>query len=126
MVGADRDTNRSGGGWYDPSIEPEDIEDETGTLFEWDDHNIAHIAEHRVEPQEAEDALQDPDLVNAAPHRVPTERRWAAIGATAAGRVLVVVYTRRDRRFRVVTAREATVAEKRRYRRDRPPTATRR
>ena len=123
----DRNAGRSDAGWHDPSVEPDDHADGGATtLFEWDEHNIMHIAEHGVEPEEAEDALQDPDLVNAAPRRVPTEPRWAAIGATAAGRVLFIVYTRRRGRFRVATARDATMGEKRRYRRNRPPAATRR
>lgn len=49
-------------------------------------------------------------------HRIARERRWAYLGATEPGRVLFVVYTHRGRHVRVVTAREATDREKRRYR----------
>ena len=45
------------------------------------------------------------------------EARGAVIGATDAGRILFVVFTRRRSTVRVITARDATPAEKRRYRR---------
>ena len=45
------------------------------------------------------------------------EARRAVIGATDAGRILFVVFTRRRSTVRVITARDATPAEKRRYRR---------
>src|SRR5213595_2557833 len=41
------------------------------------------------------------------------------IGATIDGRILCVVYTRRDEQVRVVTARDADTAQRRRYRRGR-------
>lgn len=68
-------------------------------------------------PQEAEDALLDPRRVGAAAYSVAAERRSAVIGATQAGRVLFVVYTWRGRKVRIVTARDADQAQRRRYRR---------
>ncbi len=50
-------------------------------------------------------------------YNVEGERRWAVIGAAADGRVLFVVYTWRHGRIRVVTARDADLAQRRRYRR---------
>jgi uncharacterized DUF497 family protein len=44
------------------------------------------------------------------------EERRAIIGATSAGRIIVVVVTRRHDLIRVVTARDADEREKRRYR----------
>jgi uncharacterized DUF497 family protein len=85
--------------------------------FDWDDDNIEHIARHGVEPWEAEDAMLDPDRVGASARNVPGERRFAVVGATESGRVLFVVFTRRERGIRVITARDANDSEKRRYRR---------
>lgn len=85
-------------------------------LFDWDEHNEEHVRNHNVEPGEAEQALADPDRMGAGAYRVAAERRWALLGATEAGRILFVVYTRRCRRLRVVTGREASDREKRRYR----------
>lgn len=85
--------------------------------FDWDDANIGHIARHNVTPEEAEAALTDPDRLGFAVHKVPQELRRAYLGATESGRILVVVFTWRARRIRIVTARDASPKEKRRYRR---------
>ena len=85
--------------------------------FDWDDNNIEHIALHGVEPWEAEDALLDPYVIGADAYNVRGEVRWGAIGATDAGRILAVVYTRRGGKVRPIMAKDAEDTEKRRYRR---------
>ena len=87
--------------------------------FDWDDDNVGHIGEHGVEPEEAEDALLDPRRLSTAARRVTGERRFAAIGATEEGRILLVVFTVRHGMVRVVTAHDASSRDKRRYRRRR-------
>lgn len=86
-------------------------------MFEWDEDNIEHVARHRVEPWEAEDALLDPGRLGTPAYRVGRETRRAALGATESGRILFLVFTSRGRRVRVITARDAETKEKRRYRR---------
>lgn len=86
-------------------------------MFEWDEGNVDHIARHGVLPEEAEEAASDPARVYRAVHAVPGERRWAVIGMTEAGRIVFVVYTRRSRRVRVVSVRDAGENEKLHYRR---------
>lgn len=86
-------------------------------MFEWDDANIEHIAWHGVEPWEAGEALLDAGRIGTAAYNVRGETRWAILGATEAGRILFVVFTRRSGRIRVVTSRDAEGKEKRRYRR---------
>ncbi len=81
--------------------------------FDWDEDNIAHIARHGVEPWEAEEAAMDPRRAPFPAH----SGRVGLIGKTESGRVLVVILERRGRKWRVVTAREATSNEKRAYRR---------
>ncbi len=88
-----------------------------GVDFDWDEANKEHIARHGVTPNEAEEALTDPDRMSFSARNVPQELRRAYLGATEAGRILVVVYTKRAGRIRVVTARDASPREKRRYRR---------
>lgn len=85
--------------------------------FDWDLANLEHIARHKVEPQEAEEAVTDPAGIPAeSAHRGPAgERRAAIVGATETGRVLYVVLTGRGDRIRVVTARPANAAERYRY-----------
>jgi uncharacterized protein len=82
-------------------------------MFEWDDDNIDHIAQHRVEPSEAEEAVLDR-------HRAPFPAhsgRYGTIGRTEDGRLLVVIAERCGLSWRVVTARDATPTERRAYRR---------
>lgn len=85
--------------------------------FEWDEHNVDHIARHGVEPWEAEEVLLDTGRVGTSAYNVRGELRWAVLGATEPGRVLFVVLTERAEKVRVVTARDAEYKEKRRYRR---------
>jgi uncharacterized DUF497 family protein len=85
--------------------------------FDWDTGNVEHISEHQIEPEEAEQALLDPGRIPAPAYQAQHERRRAVLGATESGRVLFVVFTHRAGRLRVVTARDATDRERRRYRR---------
>lgn len=86
-------------------------------MFDWDEGNADHIAEHGLEPEEVEDALLDPDRIGAPAYDAGGESRRAILGATSAGRVLFVIVTRRGDLLRVVTARDATKSEQLRYRR---------
>jgi uncharacterized protein len=86
-------------------------------VFEWDAANASHIAEHNVTPDEAEEALTDPHRRPAMAYSSAGERRRAIIGQTESGRVLFVVFTRRGRLMRVITARTAESRERRSYRR---------
>jgi uncharacterized protein len=85
-------------------------------MYDWDEHNTAHIAEHDVEPEEAEEALTDHDRVVGKSYNVAAERRRAIIGRTETGRLLFVVITRRGRRIRVVTAYDAEEPHRKQYR----------
>lgn len=85
-------------------------------MFEWDEYNEEHIDRHGVSIDEAEEAVFDPRRLGAPAHDVQGEKRWAFLGATLDGRILVIVFTRHDDVVRVVTARDATDRERRRYR----------
>ena len=71
--------------------------------FEWDDANRNHIARHHVTPDEAEQVLLGASLPLEIEER-SGERRHTELGETADGRLLVVVWTWRRGRARVVTA----------------------
>lgn len=45
----------------------------------------------------------------------PDEERYATIGMDALGRILVVVYTWRGERIRIISARQATRRERQQY-----------
>jgi uncharacterized DUF497 family protein len=82
-------------------------------IFDWDDGNVEHLALHDVQVWEAEEATADRHRVSFPAH----SGRIGFIGQTEDGRFLVVIIERRARLWRVVTARDATPAEKRAYRR---------
>lgn len=85
-------------------------------MFDWDEGNLDHITQHGISPGEAEETLLDARRLPAPAHRVDGERRRAALGSTFAGRLLFVVFVRRGGVIRVVTARDASVRERHRYR----------
>ena len=74
--------------------------------FDWDDANINHLASHDVTSKEFEQAFRnDPiRLYRTLHHR---ERRYAALGQTDQGRVLLFIYTKRGRKTRAITAHTA-------------------
>jgi uncharacterized DUF497 family protein len=84
--------------------------------FQWDDDNVDHFAWRGITPTEAEEALLDPRRIVAPAKSRRGEERWYALGATEEGRILRVVFTRRNGMVRVITALEPTEREKRQYR----------
>lgn len=85
--------------------------------FDWDFANLDHIARHKVEPEEAEEAVTDPAAIPGENvyRGSRGERRFGLIGATEAGRVLLVVLEKRGAKFRVVTAYTAGAEERAAY-----------
>ena len=85
-------------------------------MFDWDEFNEDHLAEHGVSPEEAEEALEDPHRQRGPSYNTPTEKRRSYYGATVDGRILFVVVTQRDERLRVLSARDADAQGKKQYR----------
>lgn len=85
--------------------------------FDWDFSNLEHIARHKVEQTEAEEAATDPAAIIAENvHRGSNgQRRFGLIGATEDGRVLFVVLEERRDMFRVVTAYTAEAEDRAAY-----------
>ena len=71
--------------------------------FEWDAANTAHIARHYITPEEAEQVVSGAALPLESQER-GGEERHTELGETVGGRLLVVVWTWRGRRIRVITA----------------------
>jgi uncharacterized protein len=82
--------------------------------FEWDDLKaIANERKHGVTFEEAATVFEDVDhLVNADP---ANPSRFVAVGFSRAARVLVVVHLSREERFRLISARRATLKEESLY-----------
>jgi uncharacterized DUF497 family protein len=53
--------------------------------------------------------------MRSSPVHSEAELRFVSIGLSEAGRLLVVAYTERDQRTRIISAREATPREQRQY-----------
>ena len=86
-----------------------------GWKFDWDRANVAHIARHKVTPDEAEHVLKN-DPIDLGYAFVDGEHRWAVLGHTSNLRIILCVWTiRGDDTIRVVTAREAIRKERMAY-----------
>ena len=85
--------------------------------FEWDVQKAAsNAAKHGVTFSEAMTVFGDPlELAIADPNHSEDEFRFLSMGQSAMGRLLVVAYTEREGRTRIINAREATARERRQY-----------
>ncbi len=83
--------------------------------FEWDSKKaISNLKKHRVDFADAAAALEDERAITI-PDDYPDEERFITIGMDFIGRILVVVYTWRENRIRVISARKATTKEIKQY-----------
>lgn len=78
--------------------------------FDWDVHNVAHIARHGIVPAQAEEAVVS-DPVEVGQSWRGGERRVVIVGLARDGIMLTVVWTPRQGRIRVVTARRSSREE---------------
>ena len=85
--------------------------------FQWDRGNIdKNLLKHNVENWECEQVFfNKPILVLEDPSHSLSEKRWAAFGKTDADRLLVVVFTKRGKLLRVISARDMNKKEKQFY-----------
>ena len=88
-----------------------------GYIFEWDAKKAqSNARKHGVTFDEASTVFGDPlELAIADPHHSQGELRFLSIGLSAAGRLLVVAYAKREGRIRIINAREATPRERRQH-----------
>lgn len=85
--------------------------------FEWDELKArANLRKHAVSFREARTVFLDGlAAIHADPDSSREERREIIVGHSAAGRLLVVSFTERGDRLRLISAREATRHERRDY-----------
>ena len=81
---------------------------ENCTGFDWDNANtLKNWERHRVAREEAEDAFfREPFVLRSDLRHSKREKRYYALGQTAAGRRLFVVFTVRRKLIRVISARD--------------------
>jgi uncharacterized DUF497 family protein len=80
--------------------------------FDWDEHNIGHIAKHDVKPEEAEQVILHDPLDFGFDPDANGEERWTYLGESDQGRLLLVVITLRGEKIRVVTSFEPEKRDK--------------
>jgi uncharacterized DUF497 family protein len=75
----------------------------------------ANVRKHRVSFSDAEQALRDPHAITIEDPDAEGEQLFVTLGADTLGRVLVVVYTLRGDRVRLISARKASKGELKEY-----------
>jgi uncharacterized DUF497 family protein len=88
-----------------------------GVGFEWDDQKAReNIEKHGITFEEAAEAFFDPfyQYGDATPASADEQRDFI-LGYSAAQRLLLVVYTERRERTRIISARLATRPERKHY-----------
>jgi hypothetical protein len=90
--------------------------------FEWDAAKaVTNAKDHRVAFEEALTVFADPlARVFADPDHSAEETREIIIGHSTQTRLIVVAFTERDEKIRIISAREATARERRDYEKNTP------
>ena len=86
----------------------------TAPTFEWDPEKAAaNLKAHKVSFEEALTAFRDPlAVVHADPDHSQGERREILVGHSSEERLLLVSFTDREDRIRMITPRRATRRER--------------
>ena len=85
--------------------------------FEWNpSKEQSNVEKHGVDFTEAATVFGDPlELTIADPDHSVGESRFLSMGLSSFNRILVVSYTEREERIRIVSARVAAPKERRQY-----------
>jgi hypothetical protein len=84
-------------------------------MFEWDKSKATkNKSKHGIAFADTFAVFDDPNAITLAEF-IQGEQRHVTIGMDAFGRVLVVVYTWRDDKIRIISARKAVRSEVRQY-----------
>jgi len=86
-------------------------------LFEWDEDKAAsNFRKHQVSFTESATVFNDEFIATMLdPNHSGMEERFIAIGLSVKSRVLVVSYTERGEKTRLISCRKATPAERKQY-----------
>lgn len=85
--------------------------------FEWDNEKAKiNWSKHGIHFDEAETIFEDPLYIDFYdPDHSDNEERYIIVGRSQQNRLLVVSYTERDNKIRLISAREATRREQMTY-----------
>jgi hypothetical protein len=82
---------------------------------EWDERKArSNLEKHGIDFADAVSVLED-ELALTIPDDEATKRRFITIGEDSLRRILVVVFTERAERIRIISARRATKLEREQY-----------
>lgn len=83
---------------------------------EWDFNKAdVNLQKHGVRFSDAEAVLFDPNALSFEDTTAESEQRFIVIGMDHLWRLLVVIYTERGNRVRLISARPATRSERQKY-----------
>lgn len=83
--------------------------------FDWDEWNLnKNRRKHNVEWSECEEAFFNKPLIMSGDdsHSTHAEKRFRALGKTRNGRFLFIVFTLRDEKVRIISARDQNKKER--------------
>lgn len=86
-------------------------------IFEWDDAKAAiNVKKHGVSFEEARTVFEDAFAITVLDvDHTDSEERFATIGMSLVSRVLLVIHAERGDRIRMISARKATLSERKEY-----------
>jgi uncharacterized DUF497 family protein len=89
-------------------------------VFEWDENKErSNLRKHNISFAEGESVFFDTFSITIPdPDHSFEENRFIDIGVSDKNRILVVVYTEREERIRIISVRKATKAEQNLYEQD--------
>ena len=85
--------------------------------FQWDENKAKqNLSKHGVSFEEAKTIFDDPLYVDFYdPDHSDNEERYLMVGQSNRGRILILSYTERGNRIRLISAREVTPNERKTY-----------
>ena len=82
----------------------------------WDPKKAdTNFRKHKIRFSDAEAVLYDPIALTIEDQDAEQEKRFVSVGSDTLGRILVVVYTYRGDKIRIISARRATSKEREYY-----------
>lgn len=84
--------------------------------FDWDKGNLEHIKKHNVGYEECEYVfLNKPLIVTGDEAHSRLEERFRVYGQTNSNRLILMIFTVRNNKIRVISARDQNKKERREY-----------
>ena len=82
----------------------------------WDPQKAKkNFRKHKIHFSDAEGVLYDPMALTVEDHDVEGEQRFVTVGSDSTGRIVLVVYSYRKDKIRLISARKTTPSERKHY-----------